>query len=89
KVVFKTGVNPTTGDDGYAQQPLTYGDWKVEETKGHEGYDSVKPFYIHMTTDTEKDILTITASYHDDFSEPFSSRTFNLSDNATQTNPNG
>ena len=89
KVVFKTGVNPTTGDDGYAQQPLTYGDWKVEETKGHEGYDNVKPFYIHMTTDTEKDILTITASYHDDFSEPFSSRTFNLSDNATQTNPNG
>lgn len=88
-VTFKTGVNPTTGDDGYAQQALTYGDWKVEETKGHEGYDNVQPFYIHMTTDTEKDILTITASYHEDFSEPFSSRTFNLSDDSTQTNPNG
>lgn len=36
---------------------LAYGDWKVSETKGVEGYEDVKPVYIHMETDTEKTFL--------------------------------
>lgn len=88
-VKFVTGVNPNTGDDGYASQELAYGDWKVSETKGVEGYEDVKPVYIHMETDTEKDILTISASYHEDFSKPFSKRTFSLKDSSTSSNPNG
>ncbi|WP_339000895.1 SpaA isopeptide-forming pilin-related protein (plasmid) [Lactococcus garvieae] len=88
-VKFVTGVNPNTGDDGYASQELAYGDWKVSETKGVEGYEDVKPVYIHMETDTEKDILTISASYYEDFSKPFSKRTFSLKDSSTSSNPNG
>ncbi len=88
-VKFVTGVNPNTGDDGYASQELAYGDWKVSETKGVEGYEDVKPVYIHMETDTEKDILTISASYYEDFSKPFSKRTFSLKDSSTESNPNG
>lgn len=88
-VKFVTGVNPNTGDDGYASQELGYGDWKVSETKGVEGYEDVKPVYIHMETDTEKDILTISASYYEDFSKPFSKRTFSLKDSSTESNPNG
>lgn len=88
-VKFVTGVNPNTGDDGYASQELAYGDWKVSETKGVEGYEDVKPVYIHMETDTEKDILTISASYYEDFSKPFSKRTFSLKDSSTDSNPNG
>lgn len=88
-VKFVTGVNPNTGDDGYASQELAYGDWKVSETKGAEGYEDVKSVYIHMETDTEKDILTISASYYEDFSKPFSKRTFSLKDSSTESNPNG
>jgi hypothetical protein len=88
-VKFVTGVNPNTGDDGYAAQEIPYGDWKVSETKGVEGYEDVKPVYIHMETDTEKDILTISASYYEDFSKPFSKRTFSLKDSSTSSNPNG
>ncbi|MFK4957408.1 SpaA isopeptide-forming pilin-related protein [Lactococcus garvieae] len=88
-VKFVTGVNPNTGDDGYASQELAYGDWKVSETKGVEGYEDVKPVYIHMETDTEKDILTISASYYENFSKPFSKRTFSLKDSSTESNPNG
>lgn len=88
-VKFVTGVNPNTGDDGYASQELAYGDWKVSETKGVEGYEDVKPVYIHMETDTEKDILTISASYYEDFSKPFSKRSFSLKDSSTSSNPNG
>ncbi|GAB7391168.1 MSCRAMM family protein [Lactococcus garvieae] len=88
-VKFVTGVNPNTGDDGYASQELPYGDWKISETKGVEGYEDVEPVYIHMETDTEKDILTISASHNEDFSQPFSKRTFSLKDSSTGSNPNG
>ncbi len=88
-VLFKTGVNPTTGDDGFASGDLVYGDWKITETKGVEGYDDVKPVYIHMETDAKKDVLTISASYYDDFSEPFSKRSFALLDSSTGDHPNG
>ncbi|MGY0186844.1 SpaA isopeptide-forming pilin-related protein [Lactococcus petauri] len=88
-VIFKTGVNPNTGDDGYASQELPYGDWKITQTKGFEGYEKVKPVYIHMETDTEKDLLTISASYNEDFSKPYTIRTFSLKDSATASNPNG
>lgn len=74
---------------GYASQKLAYGDWKVSETKGVEGYEDVKPVYIHMETDTEKDILTISTSYYEDFSKPFSKRSFSLKDSSTESNPNG
>ncbi|MEY8457573.1 SpaA isopeptide-forming pilin-related protein [Lactococcus ileimucosae] len=88
-VTFKTGVNPQTGDDGYASGEVPYGDWKLSESKGVEGYKDVKPVYIHMETDTEKDILTLSASYHEDFSKPFSKRTYSLKDSSTSANPNG
>lgn len=88
-VTFKTGINPNTGDDGWAQQNLIYGDWKITETKGVEGYQNIDPIYIHMTTDTAKDELTISASHNEDFSKPFSTRTFNITDDSDQTNPNG
>jgi adhesin isopeptide-forming family sspB-C2 type protein len=87
-VVFKTGVHPVTGDDGYASQELVYGDWKIEETKGVEGYDDVRPIYIHMETDEAKDILTISASYKEDFSQPFSLRRFSIKDSSNEPNPN-
>jgi len=88
-VVFKTGVNPITGDDGYASQKLSYGDWKIYQTKGFDGYEKVKPIYVHMVTDTEKDLLTISASYNEDFSKPYTIRTFSLKDSSTSSNPNG
>ncbi|QSR09918.1 MULTISPECIES: SpaA isopeptide-forming pilin-related protein [Lactococcus] len=88
-VKFVTGVNPNTGDDGYASQELAYGDWKITETKGVEGYKNIDPIYIHMETDTEKDILTISASHNEDFSKPFSKRSFSLKDSSTESNPNG
>jgi LPXTG-motif cell wall-anchored protein len=88
-VVFKTGVNPITGDDGYASQKLSYGDWKISQTKGFDGYEKVKPIYVHMVTDTEKDLLTISASYNEDFSKPYTIRTFSLKDSSTSSNPNG
>lgn len=87
-VLFKTGVNPVTGDDGFATGELIYGDWILEETKGIPGYEDVKPIYIHMTTDFEKDQLTISASRHADFKDPFSSRTFSLRDSSSEENPN-
>ncbi len=88
-VIFKTGVNPITGDDGYASQKISYGDWKITQTKGFEGYEKVKPIYVHMETDTEKDLLTISASYNEDFSKPYTIRTFSLKDSSTSSNPNG
>lgn len=88
-VIFKTGVNPITGDDGYASQKLSYGDWKITQTKGFDGYEKVKPIYVHMVTDTEKDLLTISASYNEDFSQPYTIRTFSLKDSSTSENPNG
>ncbi|MDN3202053.1 LPXTG cell wall anchor domain-containing protein [Enterococcus faecalis] len=88
KVLFKTGVHPVTGEDGYAENMLVYGDWVLEETKGQEGYEDVAPIYIHMETDKKKDRLTISASYHKDFSKPFSKRIFTLRDSASEGNPN-
>jgi hypothetical protein len=88
-VQFVTGVNPNTGDDGWAQQDLVYDDWKIYESKGVPGYEDIKPVYIHMETDPEKDLLTISASYYEDFSKPFSKRTFSLKDSSTSSHPNG
>lgn len=87
-VKLVTGVDPVSGDDGYATANLVYGDWKIEETKGLEGYKDIKPIYIHMETNRETDVLTITASYYADFSKPFSKRTFALQDSSTEKNPN-
>ena len=84
----------TTGikgdEDGYANVELVYGDWKLSEDKATapKGYDLIKPIYIHMTTDPETDIITISASYHEDFSKPFSTRTFSQSDNVGGKNEN-
>ncbi|MCF0231306.1 MAG: LPXTG cell wall anchor domain-containing protein, partial [Enterococcus sp.] len=88
-VVVKTGVNPETNEDGFAQATLVYGDYVLKETKGVEGYDKIRDVYIHMETNEEKDLLTISASNQADFSKPFSKRTFSLSDNQTTENPNG
>jgi adhesin isopeptide-forming family sspB-C2 type protein/LPXTG-motif cell wall-anchored protein len=87
-VVMITGVDPVTGDDGYALGNLVYGDWIIEETKGVEWAKDIKPIYIHMETDTETDILTISASYYADFSKPFSLRKFALQDSSKEQNPN-
>ena len=84
----------TTGikddEDGYANVELVYGDWKLteDEATAPKGYDLIKPIYIHMTTDPETDIITISASYHEDFSKPFSTRTFSQSDNTDGKNEN-
>ncbi|MDN6085643.1 MAG: LPXTG cell wall anchor domain-containing protein, partial [Lactococcus plantarum] len=84
----------TTGikddEDGYANVELVYGDWKLteDEATAPKGYDLIKPIYIHMTTDPETDIITISASYHEDFSKPFSTRTFSQSDNVDGKNDN-
>ncbi len=84
----------TTGikddEDGYANVELIYGDWKLteDEATAPKGYDLIKPIYIHMTTDPETDIITISASYHEDFSKPFSTRTFSQSDNTDGKNEN-
>lgn len=87
-VVMITGVDPVSGDDGYALGNLVYGNWKIEETKGLEGYKDIKPIYIQMETDLEKDILTISASYYEDFSQPFSKRSFAIQDSSEVKNPN-
>lgn len=87
-ITIKTGVNQTTDEDGFAQVTLVYGDYVITETKGVPGFDKIKDIYIHMETDTEKDLLTLTASNHKDFSSPFSKRVFSLSDNLTTENPN-
>lgn len=88
-ITMKTGVNPTTDEDGYAMATLPYGDYIVQETKGIPGYDNIKDIYIHMVTDTEKDLLTISASNNKDFTQPFSKRTFSITDNVVEQNPNG
>ncbi|GHU35655.1 hypothetical protein FACS1894192_00700 [Bacilli bacterium] len=97
-----TPINDTKGDeqtittgikddeDGYASLEIPYGDYKLteDEKSAPEGYDLIKPIYIHMETDTKTDIITISASYHEDFSKPFSKRQFTQSDNQTDKNGN-
>ncbi|WP_242359603.1 MSCRAMM family protein [Lactococcus petauri] len=83
-----TGVNPATDEDGYGATQLVYGDWKMSETKGIEGYDKIPDIYIHMSHDTKTDLLTITASTNEDGSKPFSTRTYNVTDNSSDKNPN-
>lgn len=87
-VVIKTSVNPQTDEDGYGEFILPYGDYIIEETKGIPGFDDIKQIYIHMTTDVEKDLLTLSASMNADYSKPFSKRVYSLSDNVVATNPN-
>lgn len=87
-VTMITGVDPVTGDDGYALGNLVYGDWVLEEKSEPEGRKKIRPIFIHMETDAEKDILTISASYYEDFSKPFSQRKFALQDSSTEKNPN-
>ncbi|MGX7203072.1 hypothetical protein BCR22_11640 [Enterococcus plantarum] len=87
-VTMITGVDPVTGDDGYALGNLVYGDWVLEEKSEPEGRKKIRPIYIHMETDQEKDILTISASYNKDFSNPYSTRKFALQDSSTEKNPN-
>jgi Predicted outer membrane protein len=87
-VKMVTHTNKETGEDGYGKGVLPYDDWEVKETKGVPGYSDIKPFYIHMVTDTSKDLLLITASYSKDFSDPFTKRTFSLTDNSNSENPN-
>ncbi len=83
-----TGVNPATDEDGYGATQLVYGDWKMSETKGIDGYDKIPDIYIHMNHDTKTDLLTITASTNEDGSKPFSTRTYNVTDNSSGNNPN-
>ncbi len=83
-----TGVNPATDEDGYGATQLVYGDWKMSETKGIDGYDKIPDIYIHMSHDTKTDLLTITASTNEDGSKPFSTRTYNVTDNSSDKNPN-
>ncbi|MDR2833299.1 MAG: LPXTG cell wall anchor domain-containing protein [Streptococcaceae bacterium] len=87
-VIMTTHTNPATDEDGFGEGVLVYGDWKIEETKGVQGYEDIKPIYIHMETSTKKDILTISASYKEDFSTPFTTRTYNLTDDGNIDNPN-
>lgn len=87
-VKLVTGVDPVTGDDGYALGNLVYGDWVLEETNAPEDREAIRSIYIHMETDLEKDILTISASYNEDDSKPFSTRKFALLDSSTESNPN-
>ncbi|MEI5992353.1 hypothetical protein A5881_003909 [Enterococcus termitis] len=88
-VTMITGVDPVTGDDGYAIGNLVYGDWVLEEKSEPEGRKKIRPIYIRMTTDQEKDRLTITASYEEDPTKPvFSKREYALQDSSTEKNPN-
>ncbi len=87
-VTVKTGVHPQTDEDGYAEFVLPYGDYIIEETKGIPGFDDIKPIFIQMTTDVEKDLLTVSASMNKDFSKPFSKRVYAISDNVVAENPN-
>ncbi|MFD2308528.1 MSCRAMM family protein [Enterococcus termitis] len=87
-VVLKTGINPTSGEDGYAEAKLVFGDWKLQETDGVAGYDNVRDIYIRMTVDEATDKLLIIASFNEDFSDPFNKREFTLSDSSSEKNPN-
>lgn len=88
-VTMITGVDPVTGDDGYAFGNLVYGDWVLEEKSEPEGRAKIRPIYIRMTTDREKDRLTITASYEEDPTKPvFSKREYALQDSSSEKNPN-
>ncbi|GAB2021715.1 hypothetical protein RyT2_07890 [Pseudolactococcus yaeyamensis] len=82
----------TTGikgdEDGHASAVLIYGDYVITEINTPAGYKPIKPIYIHMTTDPKTDVITITASYHEDGSEPFSKRTFSQGDNQIDKNTN-
>ncbi|WP_368651420.1 collagen binding domain-containing protein [Lactococcus raffinolactis] len=79
----------TTGikgdEDGYASTELVYGDYVITEDMATlpNGYQPIRPIYIHMITDPKTDIITITASYQPDGSKPFSKRVFSQSDNQT------
>lgn len=86
-ITIKTGIN-NNDEDGFAEALLSYGDYVIKESKGIPGFDKIRDIYIHMETDTEKDLLTLTASNNKDFSNPFSKRVFSLSDNLTTKNPN-
>ena len=87
-VKFTTGIDPVTGEDGYASALLAYGEWKISETKGIPGYDDIKPIYVRMTHDTKKDLLTVESSNYEDYHVLISTRTYNMSDDATGDNPN-
>lgn len=87
-VTFTTGIDPVTGEDGYASALLAYGEWKIEETKGIAGHDDIKPIYVRMKHDIEKDLLTIESSNYEDYHVLISSRTFNVTDNSSEENPN-
>ena len=78
-----TGVG-ANGDDGYGNVTLDYNDYVMTEDPetAPEGYALIKPIYIHMDTDVEKDIVTISASWNADFSKPFSIRQFYQSDDS-------
>ncbi|QIW60617.1 hypothetical protein GU333_05620 [Lactococcus raffinolactis] len=79
----------TTGikgdEDGYASAELVYGDYVITEDMATlpNGYQPIRPIYIHMITDPKTDIITITASYQPDGSKPFSKRVYSQSDNQT------
>ncbi|AWN67103.1 cell wall anchor protein (plasmid) [Lactococcus lactis subsp. lactis] len=87
-VTFTTGIDPVTGEDGFASALLAYGQWKITETKGIPGHDDIKPIYIRMKHDVEKDLLTVESSNYEDFHVLISSRTFNVTDNSSEENPN-
>ncbi|GAB2024471.1 hypothetical protein OfM1_05420 [Lactovum odontotermitis] len=88
-VKMVTGIDPKhPEEDGYASMILPYGDWVIQETKGIDGYEAIKDIYLHMSHDTKTDLLTLTASYKPDFSAPFSTRTFVVTDDANSENPN-
>ncbi len=87
-VKFTTGIDPVSGEDGYASALLAYGEWKITETKGIPGYDDIKPIYVRMTHDTKKDLLTVESSNYEDYHVLISTRTYNMTDDATGDNPN-
>ncbi|WP_460059252.1 MSCRAMM family protein, partial [Pseudolactococcus yaeyamensis] len=84
--VVTTGIKDDT--DGYGETLLEYGAWQMSEDPetAPEGYELIKDIYIHMTTDTKTDVVTITASYNEDGSKPFSKRQFYQSDNSGTAN---
>mgnify|MGYP000004579157 FL=1 len=88
-ITAKTGIN-SNGDDGYGSVVLDYNDYIMEEVPetSPKGYDVIKPIYIHMETDTKRDVVIITASYKKDFSNPFSTHEYYQSDNSGIANEN-
>lgn len=80
-----TGIDDKTDEDGYARFTLAYGDYLIEEINAPEGYEPIKPIYVHCKTEVEKDLITITASNNQDGSKPFSSRIYKQSDNLVST----